>query len=166
MLKVCLFVLVNRQWCGNTKSLAGELEICATSKVLDKQIIVINSNNVVIQRYGQGDNSPVIVRFTSVGNDVGHYDCIIKNTAPTETSSTISNPNESVKEMINNLSPISKMWTKRKSAGRKREVAEVLTSSPYKAKLVERQTKKKLAEEKKRKKKQKQTRRMQNQRAN
>ena len=142
---------------ADPKSLPGELEICATSKVLDKQIIVINSNNVVIQRYGQGEESPLIVRFTSVGDDVGHYDCIIKNTAPTETSSTTSNPNESIREMINNLSPIPKMQPKRKSARRKREVAEVLTSSPYKAKLVERQTKKKAAEEKKEKKKRAQT---------
>ncbi|KAL8625362.1 hypothetical protein ACOMHN_044505 [Nucella lapillus] len=131
------------------QSLPGELEICATSKVLNKQIIVINSNNVVIQRSGQGDNSPLIVQFTSFGEDVGHYDCVIKNTAPTETSSTTSNPNESIMEIINDLSPIPKMQPKRKSAGRKREVAEVLTSSPYKAKLVERQAKKKATEEKK-----------------
>ncbi|KAL8605212.1 hypothetical protein ACOMHN_031153 [Nucella lapillus] len=52
-------------------------------------------------------------------------------------------------EIINDLSPIPKMQPKRKSAGRKREVAEVLTSSPYKAKLVERQAKKKATEEKK-----------------
>lgn len=131
------------------QSLPGELEICATSKVINKQIIVINSNNVVIQRYGQGDNSPLIVQFTSIGEDVGHFDCVIKNTAPTETSSTTSNPNDSIMDIINSLSPIPNMHPKRKSGGRKREVAEVLTSSPYKAKLMERQAKKKATEEKK-----------------
>ena len=49
------------------------------------------------------------------------------------------------------------MQPKSKSAGRKRETAEVLTSSPYKAKLVERQAMKIAAEEKKKAAKEKKT---------
>ena len=59
-------------------SLPGELEITATSKVLDKVIPILTRDDVVVQRYGEGTpTDALIVQFTSVGQDFGHYYCIM-----------------------------------------------------------------------------------------
>jgi len=62
------------------KCLPGELEIIATSKVLRKQIVhVLGENDQHIKPYGDDSNNKVFVRFTNIGNDVGHYDCVLEN---------------------------------------------------------------------------------------
>uniref|UniRef100_UPI0035902D71 uncharacterized protein n=1 Tax=Myxine glutinosa TaxID=7769 RepID=UPI0035902D71 len=140
-------------------SLPGKLEITATSKVLQKQIIVYNWDNVVVQRYGDVDrhHQPLMVQFTSVGQDVGHYNCIVLpslqperltpevgSEAPT-SQPPIPQPStpstSTIREIIHGLSPLPKISIKRPRA-RKTESAAVLTSSPYKAALEEKQAKK------------------------
>ena len=58
-------------------SLLGEIEITATTKVLWKRIVVMNANNEVIQTYGEDIFPSLIVQFINIGQDVGHYNCIL-----------------------------------------------------------------------------------------
>ena len=54
----------------------GELEINATSVILDRPICVMSKNNSVISIYGVNSTEPLFVQFESVGQDVEHYDCL------------------------------------------------------------------------------------------
>ena len=60
------------------KQLAGELEIIATSKVLNIAIRVVNDKGDDVQMYGDpADTQLLTVQFTSLGEDVGHYNLIL-----------------------------------------------------------------------------------------
>ena len=58
-------------------SLPGELELAATSKVLGKRIVVLGANSMVIQTYGEDTLPRLVVQFRNIGQDVGHYDCVL-----------------------------------------------------------------------------------------
>ncbi|XP_055863191.1 uncharacterized protein LOC129922189 [Biomphalaria glabrata] len=61
-------------------TMVGELEIIATTKLLRKPIVIMNATSNVVLKYGMNDfpSSPaVVIRFTNIGDDVGHYDCLI-----------------------------------------------------------------------------------------
>ena len=172
-------------------SLPGELELTATSNVLNIPIVVFNNKNEVVQRYGKDTSADALmVQFMSVGQDVGHYNCVLRGqrestsgqeeimsppsmpfiqpsspddhqpnielsglstsmeplaTMATNPSSSFneqqhSPPTQSIKEMIQSISPLPKVFPKR-TRTRKTESAEVLTSSPYKAMLLEKKAK-------------------------
>lgn len=59
------------------KSLPGELELAATSKVLGEKIVVLGANSKVIQTYGEDTLPRLVVQFRNIGQDVGHYDCVL-----------------------------------------------------------------------------------------
>ena len=144
-------------------SLPGELEIAAASKVLHRQIIVINSHNAVVQRYGDDNADPLVVQFLSVGQDVGHYNYVLnwigddfarpqrpdtqsaRNIDSQEQQSNTEEPCAStlgIRRTIDELSPFPKRRFKRPRS-RKAESAAVLNSSPFKAKVANKQAKNK-----------------------
>ncbi|KAK7478675.1 hypothetical protein BaRGS_00030060 [Batillaria attramentaria] len=152
-------------------SMPGELEITATSKLLNRQIVVLNSDNTVVQRYGTDTlTNALVVQYTSVGQDVGHYNCVLHRRGqetsrmaeaeiPTSEASSVPSPppeqqpnpqpststsSQGIREIIQGLSPLPKMQGKR-TRSRKTESAAVLTSSPYKTALAEKQNAKKIS---------------------
>lgn len=81
----------------------GELGINATSDILDGPICVMSKNNSVMSIYGVNSfNSAdvLFIQFESVGQDIGHYDSLVKVLTQ--------------KILIHKLSPLS-----RPSAGKK-----------------------------------------------
>ena len=57
--------------------LPGELELMATSKVLGKKIVVLGTDSMVIQTYGEDTLSRLLVQFRNIGQNVGHYNCVL-----------------------------------------------------------------------------------------
>lgn len=114
---------------SNPKTMVGEFEIIATVKVLKMPIIVMNATNGAVLKYGIDEFpacSPIIVKFTSIGEHAGHYEYLIP-----------SQPPSSVYVPITSISPLpikEKNMSKKK---RRTEQSEILTSSPYKKKLAE-----------------------------
>ena len=104
--------------------MVGELEIIWTSKAINRQIHVIAENNVL--KYGEAcqDNSPLTVRYTKLGEDVGHYDSLVCSTAASEC----------ITPMI--LSPLPKIARRKRT--KRMSQAEALTSTPYKTVLANR----------------------------
>ena len=162
---------------SNPSTMPGELEISVTSKVLERQIVILNSDNRVVQRYGRHMlPNPLIAQYTSVGQDVGHYSCVLlrgaedgipsseapsappegqqSNSWPSTSTSAppqglqqnpqrcTSTASQEIRKTIQGISPLPKLQTKG-SRLRKTKSAARLTSSPYKAKLTEKQNAKK-----------------------
>ena len=59
------------------KSLPGELEKVARSRVMKKKKCVLGVNNNEITSYGDDSFPKLCVRFRNIGQDVGHYDCVV-----------------------------------------------------------------------------------------
>lgn len=60
-------------------SMPGEAEIIATSKSLETTINIFNEQGRLLRSYGRYSNSaPINLRFYPLGEDVGHYEPLIK----------------------------------------------------------------------------------------
>ena len=59
----------------------GELELIAVSKVLQRPIFIMDEHNMVISEYGaiylDESTSPLLVLYTKVADDVGHYESLV-----------------------------------------------------------------------------------------
>lgn len=146
-------------------SMPGELEIMAVGKVLERSIHILNVEYHVIAKYGEGEfttQSPLLLLFRSIGEDVGHYDCVIpippgtdvnclpsipeepEEPSPVTTTvrhqnTSLSVSNHEIRDIIKIISPLPKLATKRPRT-RKAETAAILTSSPYyRAELLRKQ---------------------------
>ncbi|KAK6993607.1 tigger transposable element-derived protein 6 [Biomphalaria glabrata] len=107
-------------------TMVGELEIIATTKLLRKPIVIMNATSNVVLKYGMNDfpSSPaVVIRFTNIGDDVGHYVCLI----PSRQSKSKYIP-------VTAIPVKEKPHVKQK---KKSFQSEILTSSPYKKILVD-----------------------------
>ncbi|KAK7099863.1 hypothetical protein V1264_022909 [Littorina saxatilis] len=93
-------------------AMVGEFEIQQTSEVLKKTIVIIDAtdNRGNTLKYGEEFEHPVTLRYTSWGDEVGHYELVVT------TGNVLPTPS---------------------SRRRKRTSSEVLTSSPYKKLLEE-----------------------------
>ena len=100
--------------------MVGELEIIWTAKAIDRQIHVVTDGGTL--RYGDegGDQAPLTIRYTKLGDDVGHYDGLVRSNSALVTPSMIS--------------PLPKVT--RKKHTRRMGQCELLTSTPYKTSLV------------------------------
>ncbi|KAK6982620.1 tigger transposable element-derived protein 6 [Biomphalaria glabrata] len=110
-------------------TMVGELEIIATTKLLRKPIVIMNATSNVVLKYGMNDfpSSPaVVIRFTNIGDDVGHYDCLI----PSRQSKSKYIP-------VTAISPIPVKEKPHVKQKKKSFQSEILTSSPYKKILVD-----------------------------
>ncbi|KAK6191085.1 hypothetical protein SNE40_002832 [Patella caerulea] len=123
---------------ANSDSMPGELEILAASRFLQRTVVIVNKNRSIISSFGEDYmlNTPLFVQFTSLGEDIGHYDCLSNLSAST-------NPGKQpaaveMREIINQLSPLPKITNKRPRT-RKAESATLLTSSPFKKILIEKE---------------------------
>ncbi|MEW8542637.1 MAG: hypothetical protein AB2693_03805 [Candidatus Thiodiazotropha sp.] len=133
-------------------AMPGELELISTAKVLHRPIFVVNIDGVVISHYdinGSLGDAPLYVQFESVGEDVGHYDCLIHTgcfeQCQSSTDRSLDQPKQSesqhnLSSIIQGISPIPKRLPAKKRV-RKVETAAILTSSPYKNALQEKATK-------------------------
>ncbi|KAK6191253.1 hypothetical protein SNE40_002988 [Patella caerulea] len=120
---------------ANSDSMPGELEILAASRFLQRTIVIVNKNRSIISSFGEDYmlNTPLFVQFTSLGEDIGHYDCLSNlsaSTNPGKQPATVE-----MREIINQLSPLPKITNKRPRT-RKAESATLLTSSPFKKILI------------------------------
>nr|KAI8765252.1 jerky protein-like [Biomphalaria glabrata] len=105
-------------------TMVGELEIIATTKLLRKPIVIMNATSNVVLKYGMNDfpsSSAVVIRFTNIGDDVGHYDCLI----PSRQSKSKYIP-------VTAISPIPVKEKHHVKQKKKSFQSEILTSSPYK----------------------------------
>ncbi|KAK6998413.1 tigger transposable element-derived protein 6 [Biomphalaria glabrata] len=110
-------------------TMVGELVIIATTKLLRKPIVIMNATSNVVLKYGMNDfpSSPaVVIRFTNIGDDVGHYDCLI----PSRQSKSKYIP-------VTAISPIPVKEKPHVKQKKKSFQSEILTSSPYKKILVD-----------------------------
>ena len=117
------------------KTMPGEYEIIATSKTLERVIVIEDISGTETNRYGcaYSDNgTPLVVKYTRLGNDVGHYECVLR------VCDSCPNP---FQQILQQLSPLPKASEMRKRT-RKTESAALLTSSPYKEDLMKRDVKK------------------------
>ena len=99
----------------NATIMPGELELIATSKLIQRPIIVYNSKRCAVLKYGMGEFSsspPVILMVSRVGEDVGHYDCLLLR-----QQHVIAVPKNHLHILVKHITPILvhvKMQTKRK----------------------------------------------------
>ena len=128
-------------------TMPGEMEIVCLAKVLQTPIHVVGEDNMFISRYGDDaiGNSPLTVRYRRVGEDVGHYDCLLRNNM--NRSFEQVNASET-RDIIHGISPLPKRLPKKTKRAIKTESAAILTSSPYQKSLQER-TKKRQSKAKK-----------------
>ncbi|KAK6167843.1 hypothetical protein SNE40_021780 [Patella caerulea] len=94
---------------ANSDSMPGELEILAASRFLQRTVVIVNKNRSIISSFGEDYmlNTPLFVQFTSLGEDIGHYDCLSNLSAST-------NPGKQpaaieMREIITQLSPLPKI---------------------------------------------------------
>ena len=122
-------------------TLSGELEVIAATKVIRKRIAVLDTQGHLLQRYGESSyTQELTVQFTSCGQDVGHYNCLIQRPAEDPAQSipqssvlpTESQPSCNIRDIIFSFSPHPKVAVSRKR-NRKAEASEILTSSPMKS---------------------------------
>ncbi|KAK7095676.1 hypothetical protein V1264_005052 [Littorina saxatilis] len=107
----------------------GDMDISATSEVLQQPIHIINAESGNVLKYNDDSLAqPVTLLYSPHGDNAGHYDCVLESAV----SVALISQNPSVSQQ--------KLAAKRKS--RKTE-AELITSSPYKRKLEEWQAKQK-----------------------
>jgi outer membrane biosynthesis protein TonB len=107
----------------------GDMEISATSEVLQQPIHIINAESGNVLKYNDDSLAqPVTLLYSPHGDNAGHYDCVLESAV----SVALISHNPSVSQQ--------KVAAKRTS--RKTE-AELITSSPYKRKLEEWQAKQK-----------------------
>ena len=109
-------------------TMIGEMEIAATVKVLDLPIIVMNISNGAVLKYGVDDlpSPPIILKFQYIGDNAGHYECLLHK---------IDTQADHVP-----IKAISPLPIKTKTISKKKnrtQQSEILTSSPYKKRLVE-----------------------------
>ena len=114
-----------------------EMEIVCLAKVLKNLIHVVGEDDMFISRYGDDaiGNSPLTVRYRRVGEDVGHYDCLLRNNM--NRSFEQVNASET-RDIIHGISPLPKRLPMKTKRARKTESAAILTSSPYQKSLQER----------------------------
>ena len=63
------------------KTMPGEYEIIATSKTLERVIVIEDISDTETNRYGcaySDKGTPLVVKYTRLGNDVGHYECVLR----------------------------------------------------------------------------------------
>ena len=112
----------------------GEMEIVATARLLQQPIHVVSSVGGHVLKYCEVDfpaASPVTVLYSSFGDNSGHYDCIISSAASVAMIGIGTGTF---------LPPLLVSPQVKKRQMRKTE-AQVLTSSPYKRKLLASQEK-------------------------
>ena len=100
----------------------GEMELAAKAHVLKQPIHVVHSEDGHVVKYCDADFSaaaPVTVLYSAFGDKAGHYDCLI----PSSVSVAVISPFHFTQPQVS------------KRLGKRTE-AEVLTSSPYKSKLI------------------------------
>lgn len=128
---------------ANPTAFVGELEISVVCEVLSRPLWILNKDRAVISMYGEPNRSePIFVQFESIGENVGHYDCLIK----TGKNTNIGTPcydatSEPINCIIEEIYPTPTRPSNTKKA-RKKESSAVLTSSPYKTILIQKTTKK------------------------
>lgn len=109
---------------AHPSEMVGELSIIATTKTLRRPIRIMTSNGAV--KYGDAivNSEPFTVWFTKLGEDVGHYDCVI----PTHVNAI---PVLSVTPRVGFSLPEPII----KENNRRSNRSELITSSSYKAQL-------------------------------
>ena len=129
------------------KCLPGELEIVATSRAIKKKICVLGEHNKEITSYGDDRLPKLFVRFHNIGQDVGHYDCVVMETTaeassdiPEPPNMTRNHPPTPPQRRVDDLLQVLTV-PKRKRTNRC-EKATLLTSSPSRANLQAKQDKK------------------------
>ena len=102
-------------------AMVGEIEIIASTKSLSRQIDVVYNNLTL--KYGENfqGSPPLVIRFSRIAEDVGHYDCVFTTKAKGLVTPAL-------------ISPLPKMVRKAKTT--RSATSEVITSSPYKRKLL------------------------------
>ena len=102
-------------------AMVGEIEIIAATKSLRRQIDVVFNNTTL--KYGEiyQASPPLVVRFTRIAEDVGHYDCVLANQAKVLVTPAI-------------ITPLPTLVRKAKTT--RSATSEIITSSPYKRKLL------------------------------
>ncbi|XP_059159337.1 uncharacterized protein LOC131943316 [Physella acuta] len=91
------------QFKDRLEDMPGDLELNAAAMVLERQIVVLDTDLKAITSYGQDqfpESSPLAIRFTRLGPDFGHYDAVILNT----TDHRI--PNTTIKQFVGNIKRI------------------------------------------------------------
>ena len=133
-------------------TMPGELELIAVSKVLQRPIFIMDEHNMVISQYGvtylEESTSPLLVLYTKVADDVGHYESLVVSPVDPQDNDHTSEEVEavdtapppvaskSVRDLIQVLSPLPKLKELR-SRKRKAESSALLTSSPYQQALLD-----------------------------
>ena len=121
-------------------TMVGEMEIIATGKVLKRTIIIKDTKGNVINNFTFTEkNTPLTIQFKSFGHDAGHYDCVTTADVNTTTKTQTAVSNEAIRSLLETISPKPKA-SKHRIRKRKAESACLLTSSPYKEILFERET--------------------------
>ena len=110
----------------DAKAMIGEFEIIAATEVLSRKIQIEDRDGKLINVYGTQFNSnpPLILQYTSMDNDAGHYDCVISTS--------------SIQDVIRSISPLPKAM-KPRTRTRRSESAKLITASPYKEALLKKQ---------------------------
>ena len=74
-------------------TLPGELEVIAATKVIRKRIAVMDTQGHLLRRYGESSYSQELtVKFTSCGQDIGHYNCLIQRPAEARRPPRLTSP--------------------------------------------------------------------------
>ncbi|KAH9499562.1 hypothetical protein Btru_078123 [Bulinus truncatus] len=87
-------------------TMPGDLELNAASAVLEQTIAVLNSDLEVICVYGDDrypESTPLTVRFTRLGDDVGHYDAVILDSSSDNARSRFQKAISYIKDKIRSL---------------------------------------------------------------
>ena len=125
------------------KCLPGELEIVATCRALKKQIRILGYNNREIASYGDKSQPKLYVRFRNIGQDVGHYDCVVMEKLPqSQSQSRVQHSDQcsgtQPTRRIDDLLQEPHLPKRRRT--NRCEKATVLTSSPSRASLEAKRT--------------------------
>ena len=121
---------------SSTTASVGELEIDNTAKHIRKTIFVLNESFETIRVYNDVfdrlETSCIFVRYSNIGKDIGHYEPVISVSDPDQQQ-------DHVGEIPNPLGlPTPQKVTTQKRSSRCQQ-PEIITSSPYKKKLSEKQ---------------------------
>ena len=118
-------------------TIPGELEIIAMTNMLKKTLKILKHNGEIIEVYGVDyKTSPIVLQFTDIGEYVGHYNCILEDQE--EEEEPVRRPK--ISSLLHALSPLPRIKNPRKRT-RKSESAAILTSSPYKTYLSDKDNK-------------------------
>ena len=112
-------------------SSVGELEIQATANMLLRTIIVVNKQfdniNVYNDLYNRHIDNCITLRFLQLGEYVGHYEAILPDDACRVSVNKCTKPHDIIS--------VPRKSSTIQIRKRRSQVASLLTSSPYKAKL-------------------------------